>query len=54
MPLGNYAFSYTVENNVVTLDYADPAVNDAAYSYLREGSSSTLGTNTGSMYRLEK
>lgn len=54
LPLDSYAFSYTVEYNVVTLDFEDPAVTDASYSFLRDGKSLTLDTNTGTVYQLEK
>ena len=54
LPLGSYAFSYTVEDNVVSLDFENAAVTDASYSFLREGTSLTLDTNTGTVYRLER
>lgn len=54
LPLGSYAFSYTVEYNVVTLDFEDAAITDASYSFLRDGKNLTLDTNTGTVYRLEK
>ena len=53
LPLGSYAFSYTVEYNVVTLDFEDEDVTNASYSFLRDGTSLTLDTNTGTVYRLE-
>ncbi len=54
LPLGSYAFSYAVEYNAVTLDFEDASVTDASYSFLCDGKSLTLDTNTGSVFRLEK
>ena len=54
LPLGSYTFTYTVEENVVALDFADEAVADASYSFAIDGKTLTLDTNTGTVYRLEK
>ena len=54
LPLGSYAFTYTVEDNVVTLDFADDALTDASYSFQRDGKTLTLDTNTGTVYWLER
>ena len=54
LPLGSYEFSYSIEDNVLSIDFADSAVADAAYSYSVESSALTLDTNTGNVYRLVK
>ena len=53
LPMGSYAFSYTVEDNVVTLDFADEALTDASYSFRLGRNAMTLDTNTGTVYWLE-
>jgi hypothetical protein len=47
LPMGSYAFRYTVENNLVTLDFADESLSDASYSFLLGRNALTLDTNTG-------
>ncbi len=54
LPLGSYAFSYTIEDNVVTLDFADDALADASYSFRLGRKAMTLDTNTGTVYWLER
>ncbi len=54
LPMGSHAFSYTIEDNVVTLDFADKSLNDASYSFLLGRDALTLDTNTGTVYRLER
>ena len=54
LPTGSYAFSYTIEDNVVTLDFADESLNDASYSFLLGRDALTLDTNTGTVYWLKR
>ena len=54
LPLGSYDFSYSVEDNVLSIDFADSAAADAAYSYSVDAAALTLDTNTGNVYRLVK
>ena len=54
LPLGSYDFSYSVEDNVLLIDFADSAAADAAYSYSVDAAALTLDTNTGNVYRLVK
>jgi len=54
LPMGSHAFSYTIEDNVVTLDFADEALTDASYSFLLGRNALTLDTNTGTVYWLER
>jgi len=54
LPMGSYAFSYTIEDNVVTLDFADESLNDASYSFLLGRDALTLDTNTGTVYWLKR
>ena len=54
LPMGSYAFSYTVEDNLVTLDFADESLSDASYSFLLGRDALTLDTNTGTVYWLER
>ena len=54
LPMGSYAFSYTIEDNIVTLDFADEALTDASYSFLLGRNALTLDTNTGTVYWLER
>lgn len=54
LPLESDAFSYTIEDNFLTIDFADETATDAGYSYTRNGSALTLDTNTGVVYRLQK
>ena len=54
LPMGSYAFSYTIEDNLVTLDFADESLSDASYSFLLGRDALTLDTNTGTVYWLER
>ena len=54
LPLGSYEFSYSVEDNVLSMDFTDEAASDAVYSYSVDNAVLTLDTNTGSIVRLEK
>ena len=54
LPLGSYEFSYSIEDNVLSIDFADAAASDAVYSYSVENAVLTLDTSTGTEYRLEK
>ena len=54
LPLGSYGFSYSVEDNVLLIDFADSAAADATYSYSVDSAALTLDTNTGTAYRLVK
>jgi hypothetical protein len=54
LPMGSYAFSYTIEDNLVTLDFADESLSDASYSFLLGRNALTLDTNTGTVYWLER
>ena len=54
LPLGSYEFSYSIEDNVLSIDFADAAASDAVYSYSVENAVLTLDTNTGNVYRLVK
>lgn len=54
LPMESYAFSYTMEANIVTLDFADETLTDASYSVLLGRDTLTLDTNTGTVYWLER
>ena len=54
LPMGSYAFSYTIEDNIVTLDFADESLSDASYSFLLGRDALTLDTNTGTVYWLKR
>jgi len=54
LPMGSYAFSYTIEDNLVTLDFADETLTDASYSFLLGRDTLTLDTNTGTVHWLER
>ena len=54
LPMGSHAFRYTVEDNLVTLDFADESLSDASYSFLLGRDALTLDTNTGTVYWLER
>ena len=54
LPLGNYDFSYSIEDNVLLIDFTDEAASDAVYSYSVDNAVLTLDTNTGNLVRLEK
>ena len=54
LPLGNYAFSYTVEDNCLAIDFADEKATDAVYKYSVDGSMLTLDSENDSVFRLEK
>ena len=54
LPLGSYEFSYSIGDNVLSIDFADSAAADATYSYSVDSAALTLDTNTGNVYRLVK
>ena len=54
LPLGDYAFYYTVEDKRLSIDFSDEQAADAAYSYSIDGSIMTLDNDIGSVFRLEK
>ena len=54
LPMGSHAFSYTIEANLVTLDFADESLPDASYSFLLGKDALTLDTNTGTVYWLKR
>ena len=54
LPLGDYAFSYTAEENRLTTDFSDERATDAAYNYSVDGSVLTLDSDNGYVYRLVK
>ena len=54
LPLVSYGFSYSIEDNVLLIDFADSAAADATYSYSVDSAALTLDTNTGTAYRLVK
>ena len=54
LPLGSYEFSYTVEEDRLTIDFADDTATDAGYTFRKDGATLTLDTNTGTVYRLDK
>ena len=54
LPMGSHDFSYTTEQNLLTLDFAEDSAADSSYSFSVDGKSLTLDTNTGTVYRLER
>ena len=54
LPMGSHDFSYTTEQNLLTLDFAEDSATDSSYSFSVDGKSLTLDTNTGTVYRLTR
>ena len=54
LPLNDYAFTYTIDNNSVSIDFTDEHATDTAYTYSVDGAILILDNNTGSIFRLEK
>ena len=52
LPLGSSEFSYTLKNGQLSIDFADEAIHDTAYLYIRDGDTLTLDSGTGAIYRL--
>ena len=54
LPTGSHDFSYSTEQNLLTLDFAEDSAADSSYSFSVDGKSLTLDTNTGTVYRLTR
>ena len=54
LPLGDYAFSYAIEDKQLTIDFSDERAADAIYRFSIDSSVLTLDSDNGSVFRLER
>ena len=54
LPLNTYEFDYVIEDDTVTLNFADESVEDRRYSYTLSGDDLILTSSDGVEYRFVK